>query len=370
MQSLDSCLNTTSVGTAIIGESQGRGKHARRRCLWHNAALTTAQRLPDGIFDDKTMIRILAIHYSQTGQATRAAKSMLAPLEQHPDFEVIWHNVEPVTPYPFPWGFFTFFDTFPESVYLDAPAVKTGVFDPDAHYDLIVLAYQVWFLSPSLPITAFLQSPAARVLKGKPIITLIACRNMWLMAQQKIRARLAELGARLIDNVALIDQGPGWATFVTTPRWVLTGRKNAFWGIFPAAGVSDEEISAASRFGRAIVDQRHLIQSNKSLLSGLGAVKVNPGYIATERLAHRSFRMWGRLLRAIGKPGNLVRRAVLVVYVVFLILLILTVVPLGIIVRASLRPLLRKRMDNEVIQLELPSGSGTERIRRYAGTTD
>jgi hypothetical protein len=312
------------------------------------------------------MIRILVVHYSQTGQATRAAKSMMAPIEAHPDFEVVWHNIEPVAPYPFPWGFLTFFDTFPESVYLDAPALKPASFDPDARYDLIVLTYQVWFLSPSLPVAAFLKSPAARVFNGKPVITLIACRNMWLTAQETVKRLLAERGARLIDNIALIDQGPAWATFITTPRWVLTGRSDGFWGIFPPAGVNPADIAAADRFGRAIVEQRHLIQSvlNKPLLAGLGAVKVNPGYIASERLAHRSFRIWGKLLRAIGRPGNPARRAVLLVYIVFLVTLILTIVPLGIIIRALLRPLLRERMDQEVARLELPSGSGTERIRR------
>jgi hypothetical protein len=314
------------------------------------------------------MIRVLVIHYSQTGQATRAVKSMLAPMEAHPDFQVSWHNVEPLAAYPFPWGFFEFFDTFPETVHLDPPPLKPQGFDSDARYDLVVLAYQAWFLSPSLPITAFLKSPGARVLQDKPVITLVACRNMWLMAQEAVKTLLAERGARLIDHVALIDQGPGWATFITTPRWLLTGRRDAFGGIFPPAGVSDAEISGASRFGRALVEQRHLIQSNldKPLLTGLGAVKVNPGYIASERIGHRSFRIWGRLLRAIGKPGSPVRRTVLIVYIVFLIALILTVVPLGIVIRALLRPLMRERMEKEVARLELPSGSGTERIGQQA----
>lgn len=314
------------------------------------------------------MIRILVVHYSQTGQATRAARSMMAPIEAHPDFDVVWHNIEPVDPYPFPWGFLRFFDTFPESVYLDPPALKPASFDPDARYDLIVLTYQVWFLSPSLPIAAFLKSSAARVFAGKPVITLVVCRNMWLTAQETVKTLLTERGARLIDNVALVDQGPAWTTFITTPRWLLTGRSNAFWGVFPPAGVSPADIAAAERFGHAIVEQRHLIQSvsalNKPLLTGLGAVRVNPGYIASERLAHRSFRIWGKLLRTIGKPGNPARRAALLAYIVFLVTLILTVVPLGIVIRALLRRLLRERMHKEVTRLELPSGSGTERIRR------
>jgi hypothetical protein len=314
------------------------------------------------------MPRILVIHYSQTGQATRAAKAMLAPLENHAEFEVIWQAAEPVVAYPFPWPLFGFFDIFPECVYLDPPALKPMGFDADAHYDLVVLVYQAWFLAPSLPITAFLKSPEARVLRDKPVITLIACRNMWLSAQEAVKKMLHDRGARLIDNVVLIDQGPPWATFVTTPRWMFTGRKDGFWGIFPPAGVAEPEISGAGRFGRALVEKRHLLHSGLAtpLLSGLGAVKVNPGYIASERIAHRSFRMWGRLLRAIGKPGNPVRRAVLVVYVLFLVTMILTVLPLAIVVRALLRPLLRARMDREVARLESPSGSGTGELPRYA----
>jgi hypothetical protein len=310
--------------------------------------------------------RILVVYYSQTGQLTRVARSMMAPLEAHPDIEVVWRALEPLTPYPFPWGFFDFLDAFPETVHLDPPPIKPLGLGHDERFDLVVLAYTVWFLSPAPPVAAFLQSRDARVLKDTPVVTLIACRNMWITAQETVKRLLAERGGRLIDNVVLIDQGPPWATFLTTPRWMLTGRKDGFWGVFPPAGVSEADIAAAARFGHALADARHLLESglDTPLLSGLGAVRVNPGYIASERLAHRSFRIWGRLLRAVGGPGHPVRRAVLPVYVVFLITLILTVVPLGIALRALTRPLAKRRMAREVARLEWPSGSGTERPGR------
>lgn len=319
--------------------------------------------------DNKSVMkRILVLYYSQTGQLARATQSFMAPLAQRPDVEIVWQNLEPEQPYPFPWGFFSFLDVFPESVYLDPPRLRPLSFGPDSRFDLVVLAYQVWFLSPSPPIVGFLKSPASRVLKDTPVITLIACRNMWLTAQEKVKTLLGAAGARLIDNVVLVDQGPPWATFVTTPRWLLTGKKDGFWGIFPPAGVSEADIAGAARFGRALADSLHLLQSATvpPLLAGLGAVRVNPGYIAGERIAHRSFLLWGRLLRAIGPQGSRLRRAALLVYVTFLVTMILTVVPLGVIVRAMLRPLLRRRMDAEVIQLEQPSGSATDRMGRYA----
>src|SRR3989304_2795692 len=267
------------------------------------------------------MIRILALYCSQTGQITRVVRSMMAPLEGRADIQIVWQNLQPKRPYPFPWPFLDFLDVFPESVHMVPPEMEPVSFDPDSHFDLIILAYQVWFLSPSLPVTGFLKSSAARVLKGKPVITVIACRNMWLSAQEKVKAMLTSLGARLIDNVVLVDQGPPWTTFVTTPRWLLTGKKDGFWGIFPAAG---------------------------------------------ERIAHRSFYIWGKLFIAMGKPGARLRRALLLVYVVFLIAMILTVVPLGALMRLALKPFLRSRLDAEVLRLEQPSGSSTERISHYS----
>lgn len=314
------------------------------------------------------MTRILVVYYSQTGQLTRVVRSFMEPLAGRADVQIMWQQIEPIVNYPFPWKLLPFFDVFPEAVYLDPPAIVPPAIDPVARYDLVVLAYQVWFLSPSLPITAFLKSPAARVLADTPVITVIGCRNMWLSAQETVRALIAQRGGRLIDNVVLTDQGPPWATFVTTPRWMLTGKQNGFARVFPPAGISEQDIAGAARFGRALADVLLLLQSGPSgpLLQGLGAVRVNPAYIASERLAHRSFRIWGALLRAIGPAGHPVRRSVLIVYIVFLISLILIVVPLGVLLRALLRPLMRRRVRREVAHLEQPSGSGSERMAQYA----
>lgn len=312
------------------------------------------------------MTRILVLYYSQTGQLTRAVQSMLSPMAGRADVQIVWQNLEPVEPFPFPWGFLRFFDTFPECVHLDPVPIRPVSFTPESRFDLVILAYQVWFLSPSLPITAFLKSPAATVLRDTPVITFIACRNMWLSAQEKVKDMLKNLGARHIDNVVLVDQGPPWATFITTPRWVLTGKKDRFLGVFPPPGVSEADILGAARFGRALAASLPLLQSTSGpLLAGLGAVKVMPGYVTGEKIAHRSFRLWGGLLRALGKPGSLPRRVVLIVYIGFLVVMILTVMPVSIVLRALLRPVLRKRLDAEVARLEAPSGSATDRSSQY-----
>lgn len=292
---------------------------------------------------------------------------MTAPLEDCKEVELVWQELKPKKKYPFPWPILSFFDAFPESVYMDPPEMEEVEFDPDGKFDLILLTYQVWFLSPSLPITGFLKSKASRVLADTPVITFIACRGMWLSAQEKMKEMIKSLGGRLIDNVVLIDQGPQWTTFVTMPLWLLTGKKIGLGNIIPPAGVSDKDIREASRFGRALVDSLQEIQPDlsTSLLKGLGAVSVNPKYIAGEKIAHRSFRIWGKLFRAIGGPGHPLRKPLLIVYIVFLIFMIITVMPIGALLRAMIRPFFREKLNQQVATYEEPSGSDLDRMSQY-----
>jgi len=303
------------------------------------------------------MKKVLVLYYSQTGQLTNIVKSFVSALELSSDIEVVYQNIEPKIPFPFPWGFIEFFDVFPESVYMNGCEIKSLDNIKDSSFDLVILAYTVWFLSPSLPISAFLNSSYAKVLKDKPIITLIACRNMWLMAQEKVKNRLKELGATLIDNVVLLDQGGSLATFITTPRWMWTGKKEPFWGL-PRAGVSYKEIKRASRFGVVLRDalNKDLEKDKKPLLKDLGAVIVDDRLIASEKIGHRSFMIWGRFIKKFGKIGDKKRVPILFSYFIFLVILIVTVVPISMIIKPIIRKLNRKKVEEERDYFEKPSG--------------
>lgn len=318
------------------------------------------------------MKRVLVVYFSQTGQLQRAAESLAGPLAAAGDIEVDWIALEPETPYPFPWPFLDFFDQFPESVQLDPAPNKPVRLEKKHEYDLVILAYTVWFLSPAPPVTAFLKSGvAAQLLKNRPVVTLIACRNMWISADQTVRQLLADIGARHMDHAVLVDRGPALATFVTTPRWMLTGRKGAFWGMFPAAGISGEDIAAASRFGHALVQRLQSespIDASRPALTGLGAVDVDTRLLASERIGQRSFQIWSRLLRRCGRPGTPLRRVMLVIYSAFLVTMIVTVVPVTMLIRAILRPLTAVKMQKLKSALEQPSGSSRERMTSTTGS--
>lgn len=307
--------------------------------------------------------KVLVVSYSQSGQLDAIAESVVAPLRDDPAIRVDWLRVAPRQPYPFPWSFLDFLDVFPEAVYLEPPPLQPFDIDADCRYDLIILAYTVWFLAPAPPITGFLKSETARrLLRDTPVMTLIGCRNMWVTAQETVSRLLAEQGARLIDNAVLTDQGSALASFITTPRWLLTGRKDAFWGL-PPAGIRAADIRDARRFGeavRAALAEPGPLQG--PMLRGLGAVTVNPALVRSERIGHRSFRLWGRLLRRLGRPGTRLRRSVLILYVVFLVGMIVSVVPLQLVLQRLTAPLRRARDEQLRARLEAPSGSGRERM--------
>ncbi len=306
------------------------------------------------------MKKILVIHYSQSGQLSSVVEHFTQPLVNLPDISVTFENILPQHDYPFPWPFFRFLDTFPESVYLDPPPMQPSSLQGDEDFDLIILAYQVWFLSPSLPTTGFLKSPlAARLLKDKPVITLIACRDMWLMAQEEMKKLLTGLDAHLIGNVALVDEAGSIGSFLATPAWVLSGDKGPhLGGLIPRAGVSDNDIVCCQRFGQRIVDTWARGEPlERDLLQGLNAVRVNETLIASEKTARRAFLLWGKLLRSLGPSGSIKRKPVLLIYVVFLGTMIVTVVPLGIVLKKLLTPLTKKRIAQQKAYFGEPSGS-------------
>ncbi len=311
------------------------------------------------------MKKVLLIQFSQSGQLTRIAKKFVQPLVDDPNVELVFENLEPAVAYPFPWPFVQFFDTFPESVYLDPPKMAPFTVRKNDKFDLVIVAYQVWFLSPAGPIVGFLQSDTAKaVLNDTPVVTLIACRNMWLVAQEKMKTLLSDCGAKLVGNVALIDEAGGALSFFSTPSWVLTGNKGAkLGGLIPAAGVAEHEIEACDRFGDRI---SQVFSSNavidETLLQGLGAVNVNERYIASEHTAHRGFKIWGKLLRSVGPSGDPKRKPILLLYATFLILFICTFIPLSVLLKALIAPFTKARVLRQKQQFEQPSGSSTENL--------
>ena len=303
------------------------------------------------------MKKVLVLYYSQSGQLSSMVDSVTAPLKESSSVIVDYCAIKPITDYSYPWKFYPFFDAFPEAIYMNGCDVEP-INNQHEDYDLVIIAYTVWFLAPSIPMTGFLKTDQAKqLLNGKPVVTLIACRDMWVMAQEKMKALITDVKATLIDNAVLTDQGGSLYAFITTPRWLLTGKKDPFL-CFPAAGVSEDDLKNSKRFGDALLTglDQDKEKQRQPLLKNLGAVNVNGKLIATEKIATRSFLVWGKLIKKAGAPGSIPRKIVITIYSLFLLTLVLTVVPLNLLIRQIFSPFTKKSIAKKVIEYEKPSG--------------
>jgi len=317
-------------------------------------------REPDFI---NSLSNILVVSYSQTGQLSRIIDSLLSPILNNRAVTVKWVQLEPLKPYPFPWPITRFFDIFPECVTLNPPEILPISISKNESFDLIILAYQVWFLSPSLPMTAFLKSKeAAALMRGKPVITVIGCKDTWVMAQERVKDLLNHIGSTLIDNVAVVDRSPRFYRMISTQRWLWTGKKEPFLKIFPPAGISEKEIYNVRRFGAAILKaiETGRMDGKTSLLKGLGAVKVDKQDIFIEKFAYPKFIFWATLISRNSMPGQLKRSLLLIAFSLTLLLMILT----GALADLLLYPFRRffpaKNLEKEIEYFEKPSGSSKE----------
>lgn len=304
------------------------------------------------------MKKILIIYYTQSGDVERAAQSFTKFLNT-PEVELTWERIQPKADYPYPWSFQKFFDVFPECINQEPPAIAPPKFDPNKKFDLILIAYQVWFLAPSLPIQSFLKSKHAKVLQNTKIITLIVCRNMWHSASETMKKMITQVGGIHIDNIVVTHQGPPLATFITTPRLLLTGKKDRFLGKLPPGGVREEDIDALSRFGRQIANNLDALNnsSNQSLLKNLGAVEVNPRYVIPEIIGRVVYGAWAKLARFFGKPGSLSRQPIIYLFAVLLILAIPIVLIISLLIRILFHPLINPKIKSYVEVLKSPSGA-------------
>ena len=304
--------------------------------------------------------KVLVVHYSSpSGQLSDVIRNLTAPLEGAAGIELRHLVLRPKQAYPFPWPVMRFFDTFPETIYLDPPELEPLGLASGERFNLVILGYQVWFLSPSGPTAAFLKSPEAKaLLKDTPVVTVIACRDMWLMAQERVKELLAACGAKLVGNVVLVDEGGSVGSLLATPLWMMTGKRGPRWGgLIPRAGVRPEQIKDSRRFGERIASVLARGGAlDAGLLQALGAVKVNTRLITTEKAARRSFLAWGALLRLLGPQGSLQRKPVVLIYIFFLVALLITVLPLSMLLKTLTAPLLRGRIAAQQAYFSQPSG--------------
>ena len=297
------------------------------------------------------MKKILVLYYSQTGQLTRIIDNLLKPVRKIPEISVVLEELRPEPAYPFPWSAYRFCDVFPESVAGTPCRLQPPACDLDDDYDLIILAYTVWYLAPAIPVNTFLQTPeAARLFRNRPVVTVIGCRNMWLLAQERVKRAIADVGGRLCGNIVLTDRTNNLIGVLTIAAWMLTGRKERFLKIFPLPGVSEEDIQAAERFGAPLAEtlSKETVALNQEELNDLGAVRVKPSLLIMEKRISKIFAIWSRFIRNKGGPGDPGRKKRVRAFMVYLIVAVVLLAPLASIAAVVLNVLKREKIRAEI----------------------
>ncbi len=289
--------------------------------------------------------KILAIYFTQSGQLGDIIDHFTKPFEQTPDVSIEKIRIHPAKKFPFPWTTPSFFNVMPESV--DGVPTSLQPFTcGEKQYDLIVLGYQPWFLSPSIPASSLLQHPTFKaLLKNTPVVTISGCRNMWINAQEKIKKRLQEAGASLVGNIALVDKHHNYASLVTIFYWMLTGKKDRKWGIFPKPGVSEHDVANSVIFGETV--KAHLLTNDLAKLQPelvkQGAVHIKYSLMFIERKAGRIFSIWTKIINKSKR-----RNTLLVVFKYYLLIALCVAAPIILLVDAVFfKPFLGKRIKKQ-----------------------
>lgn len=243
--------------------------------------------------------RAVVYLYTQTGQLREVADALTAPLVAR-GWDIRWVQVQPRVGFPFPWPIRRFFGLFPAAV---DPESLVELIEPAGGFstepeELVILAYQVWYLAPSLPVRSLLKAHPDAV-RNRSVVSLIGCRNMWYSAAIEVSALLRSAGARHGGVIAATDTRPQAMTFVTTLRWLLTGRREPFlW--FGRAGIGDPELARLGDVGRRIGESRRCPQD---------AAPIVPTLAAADLLAGKVFRRWGATVRSAQRFGVLMHAA-------------------------------------------------------------
>ncbi|WP_432670185.1 dialkylrecorsinol condensing enzyme DarA [Flavobacterium sp. SM2513] len=246
------------------------------------------------------MKNVLIIYFTQSGQLGRIANNIAKPLLADSDISVSFFNIQMTKPFPFPWKSEQFFDVFPES-FLQIPSVikEPSINILNQKYDLVILAYQVWYLSPSIPITSFLKSKFAKqLIENTPVITVSGSRNMWIMAQEKVKILIKNANSQIVGNIALVDRHINHISVITIVKWMFTGKKEKYLGLFPKPGVSEKDIVESTKFGTIILKYLKVdsyIGLQKELVNN-NAIEIRPFLIEMDKKANKMFKIWANLI--------------------------------------------------------------------------
>ena len=269
--------------------------------------------------------KILVVYFSQSGQLQEIVENFAAPFSAEGN-QVEFYRVKMKKEFPFPWKSKNFFDAMPESV-LGIPAEVDEPVFKEEKYDLVVFAYQPWFLSPSIPSNSFLHNKEfQKRIHQTPVVTIIGARNMWINAQERVKKIIKQIGGNLVGNIVYTDRHNNFVSAVTIQYWMFTGKKDRWLGIFPEPGVNDMEINEAGKFGKIVLRALSVNRFDdlQSQLLAENAVEPLTTLMFIEGRAPKIFSLWAKLIS--GKSNRALWLQIFKYYLLFALFIIAPII--------------------------------------------
>ncbi|MBN2668466.1 MAG: hypothetical protein JXR60_04480 [Bacteroidales bacterium] len=277
------------------------------------------------------MKSVLVLYYSQSGQLKNIVDAVAKPLLACDQVQVDFAKYQPKTDYPFPWSSDAFFDAFPESRFGITCPMQSMDIEANKHYDLIIFAYQVWYLSPSIPAWSALHDPTImQIMRGRPVVTVLGVRNMWVQAHYSITQRLKVLGASHVGNLVLTDPANNLVSVITVIKWLIEGKQGPN-GIWPRSGVPLARIEQSYKYGDLILNalKSENWASLQSNLVNAGAVDINFVLKTIETNGHRIFGVWAKMILKKGQAGDTNRLPLIRIFKYYLLFMIFILSPIA-----------------------------------------
>ena len=152
------------------------------------------------------MADILAVYYSLTHQTETAVRRIVGALE-HAKHHVTLRALEPIPPYTLPLP-----PSTSRSLLLGALRGRWPIVDlhplelPDRDWDVLLIGYQPWFMTPSVPIHSLLKGPDGEIVRGRRVIGVITCRAMYKRAARLFEEWVGERGGEVVEQHVFVDQ--------------------------------------------------------------------------------------------------------------------------------------------------------------------
>ena len=133
---------------------------------------------------------------------------------------------------------------------------------PDAatsgDYDFVLVGAPTWWLSTSVPMRSFLESPATRqILKGKPFGAAVPCRRYWKHNIKTMRRLGTKAGGLYRDGIHFRYEGGQVRSLLSQLSFLGTGEnRSGFHGVkIPPTNLREHHLEEARQFAGRIADQ-------------------------------------------------------------------------------------------------------------------